>query len=283
MTLRYAYNTNGTVHHRMEDAISLIADSGYDGVGLTLDHHVLDPMRDGWERRTEALARTLAALRLGVTIESGARFVLDPRDRHQPTLVSPGEDGRALRLSFLRRCLDIGAMLGAEVMSFWAGARKPGVPLAHAQRWLDAGVEQVLAHAERVGVPAAMEPEPESDVVVHTVDEYAALQQRFPSLELALDLGHVMVTQEREPEQAIREFADHLGNVSLEDMKRGVHQHLAFGEGDMNIAGCLDALEQIGFRRLVCVELSSDSGRADVMVPCALQWLRNCRKTRAAA
>lgn len=283
MTLRFAYNTNGTVHHRMEDAVALIAASGYDGVALTLDHHVLDPMRDGWERRTEALARTVAALRLGVVIESGARFVLDPRDRHQPTLVSATVEGRALRLDYLRRCLDIGAMLGAEVMSFWAGALKPDVSLADAKVWLDQGVEQVLAHAERVGVPAAMEPEPEIEVVVHTVDEYAALQQRFPALELALDLGHVMVTQERVPEESIIEFAGRIGSVSLEDMKRGVHQHLAFGDGDMNIPRCLDALERIDFQRLVCVELSSDSGRADVMIPHAIEWLRNCRRTSVAA
>ena len=277
MTLRFAYNTNGTVHHRMDDAVSLIADSGYDGIALTLDHHVLDPMRAGWEHRTEVLARILSQRRLGVVIESGARFVLDPRDRHQPTLVSPMAEHRRVRLDYLKRCLDIGAMLGAEVMSFWAGARKPGVPLDAAQRWLAEGVEQVLHHAERVGVPAAMEPEPEIEVVVHTVDEYAALQARFPSLELALDLGHVMVTQERVPEASILEFADHIGSISLEDMKRGVHHHLAFGDGDMNIPGCLDALERIDFKRLVCVELSADSGRADMMVPHALQWLRACR------
>ncbi|TLU70916.1 sugar phosphate isomerase/epimerase family protein [Lichenicoccus roseus] len=283
MALRFAYNTNGTVHHRMEDAVALIADSFYDGIALTLDHHVLDPMNEGWQQRTETLARTLSGRNLGVVIESGARFVLDPRDRHQPTLVSAAPEGRALRLEYLRRCLDIGAMLGAEVMSFWAGALKPGVPVADARIWLDEGVEQVLAHAERVGVPAAMEPEPEVEVVVRNVDQYAALQKRFPSLELALDLGHVMVTQERVPEEAILEFDRRIGSVSLEDMKRGVHQHLAFGDGDMNIPACLDALEQIDFRRLVCVELSSDSGRADTMVPHALEWIRACRRARAAA
>ena len=283
MTLRFAYNTNGTVHHRLEDAVALIADSGYDGIALTLDHHVLDPMRAGWEVRTEALQRDLSGRRLGVVIESGARFVLDPRDRHQPTLVSSGAEERALRLTYLRRCLDIGAMLGAEVMSFWSGALKPGIPHRHAQSWLAEGVEQVLEHADRVGVPAAMEPEPEFEVVVHTLDEYAALQARFVGLELALDLGHVMVTQERAPEEAIVEFAASVGSVSLEDMKRGVHQHLAFGDGDMNIPACLDALERIDFRRLVCVELSSDSGRADMMVPHALEWLRGCRARRAAA
>jgi D-psicose/D-tagatose/L-ribulose 3-epimerase len=160
---------------------------------------------------------------------------------------------------------------------------KPDVAMADARRWLDEGIEQVLAYSERVGVPAAMEPEPEPEVVVRTVDGYRALAERFPALELALDLGHVMVTQERVPEESIIEFAPQIGSVSLEDMKRGHHHHLAFGDGDMNIPACLDALERIDFRRLVVIELSSDSGRADMMVPHALDWVRNCRKARAAA
>ena len=43
MSLRFAYNTNGAANHRLDDAIRLIADAGYDGIALTLDHHHLDP------------------------------------------------------------------------------------------------------------------------------------------------------------------------------------------------------------------------------------------------
>ena len=41
--LRYAYNTNGLTNHRLDDAVALIADCGYDGVALTLDVGHLDP------------------------------------------------------------------------------------------------------------------------------------------------------------------------------------------------------------------------------------------------
>ena len=273
--LRFAYNTNGTAHHRMEDAVALVADSGYDGIALTLDHVFLDPMAEGWERRTEVLARELRRRRLGCVIESGARFLLDPRDKHQPTLVSATPGDRERRLAFLRRSLDIGAMLEAEAMSFWAGSPRPEMRAEDAWDWLRAGVEQVLAHADRAGVTAAMEPEPE--MMIATVDHFRQLHDLFPSLRLALDLGHVMVTQEREPQDAVREFAAVLGSVSIEDMRRGDHVHLAFGDGDMDIPACLDALEAGGFSRLVCVELSSDSGRADRMVPDARRWLAGCR------
>lgn len=275
MNLRFAYNTNGTANHRLDDAIGLIADAGYAGVALTLDHHHLDPMAAGWQARTEALARRLRELGLGCVIETGARYLLDPRQKHEPTLLSPTAEARAGRIAFLQRATEIGAMLGAEAMSFWAGVPLPGVRRVDAIAWLDEGVAEVLAHAQAHGMAAALEPEP--GMLVETLDDWAALQTRLPGLRLALDLGHCLVTQEREPAAAVIEFAPHIGTVAIEDMRAGEHIHLPFGEGDMDIPACLDKLETIGFNGLVCVELSRESHRAHSMVPDALAWLRACR------
>lgn len=275
MALRYAYNTNGAANHRLGDAVALIADSGYDGVALTLDHHHLDPMEDGWERRAEALARDLAARRLGAVVETGARFLLDPRQKHEPTLLTASPEGRARRVAFLRRAVDIGAMLGAEAVSFWAGVPRPGVDRDVAAAWLRDGVARVLEHAEARGVVAALEPEP--GMLVETLDDWIDLSRDLPALTLALDLGHCLVTGEREPPAAVREFAASIGTVAIEDMRRGDHTHLPFGEGDMDIPACLGALEEVGFPGLVCVELSRESHRADTMVPRSLAWLKECR------
>ena len=65
MSLRFAYNTNGAANHRLDDAIRLIADAGYDGIALTLDHHHLDPFADGWAQEAERVARLLRRLELG--------------------------------------------------------------------------------------------------------------------------------------------------------------------------------------------------------------------------
>ena len=280
MPLRYAYNTNGAANHRLSDAVALIAEAGYDGVALTLDHHHLDPMEEGWVARAEALARALHARRLGCVVETGARFLLDPRRKHEPTLLTPSPEGRARRVDFLRRAIDIGQVLGAEAVSFWAGVPLPGVDRGEAGGWLVEGVAQVLEHAARRGVTAALEPEP--GMLVETLDDWALLRDRLPALALALDLGHCLVTQEREPAAAVREFADHLGTVAIEDMRRGDHTHLPFGEGDMDIPACLDALEAVGFQRLVCVELSRESHQADRMIPQSLEWLLHCREERTA-
>lgn len=272
MSLRYAYNTNGAANHRLGDAIDLIARAGYDGVALTLDHHHLDPFADGWAADAGKVARRLGELGLGCVIETGARFLLDPTDKHEPTLLSAHPVGRARRVAFLKRALEIGAILDAETMSFWAGVPKPGVAHTDAEAWLDDGLAQVCAHAERIGVPASLEPEP--GMLVETVAEYARLAERHPTLRLALDTGHCIVTQDIDPADAVRAYAASLGTVAVEDMRRGDHTHLPFGQGDMDVPSILGALSDIGFDRLVCVELSRESPRAHQAIPESIAYLK---------
>ncbi|RYB06425.1 sugar phosphate isomerase/epimerase family protein [Lichenibacterium ramalinae] len=281
MALRFAYNTNGTASHRLDDALMMMAETGYAGVALTLDHNHFDPFAKDWEADAKRLSQRLRGLGFGSVIETGARYLLDPRQKHEPTLVTADPAGRARRIAFLHRAIDVGSILGSEAVSFWAGVPKPGVDPDEAWDWLRAGLEQVVAYAGRRGVVAALEPEP--GMLVETVDDYRRLAADIPGLKLALDTGHLLVTGEREPAAAIAEFKDQLGTVTIEDMKRGEHVHLPFGEGDMDVPGVLDALDAAGFRGLVCVELSRDSHRADLMMPEAFSFLRLCRQNVRAA
>ncbi|GAC1345339.1 MAG: sugar phosphate isomerase/epimerase [Acetobacteraceae bacterium] len=270
MTLRFAYNTNGAANHRLDDALGLIADAGYDGVALTLDIHHLDPFAPDFASARRQLAARLRQLGLGCVVETGARFLLDPRAKHEPTLVTRDPAGRARRVEFLTRALQVAAETGADAMSFWAGVPKPGIDPDEARRWLLEGAAQVARQAEALGTVAALEPEP--GMLIETADDWAELG--IPGLRLALDTGHCIVTGERDPADAVRHFAPHLGTVSIEDMKRGVHIHLPFGEGDMDIPGILRALDEVGFEKLVCVELSRESHRADTIIPASLAFLR---------
>ena len=273
MSLRFAYNTNGAANHRLDDALVLIAEAGYDGVALTLDHHHLDPFAPGLSKRAEKLARRLNELGLGVVIETGARFLLDPHAKHEPTLVSPEPEGRARRLDFLVRAAEVAATTNAEAVSFWAGVPRPDVDREEARRWLLEGLAAYLGKTQDLGVTAALEPEP--GMLVETLDDYEEVAAGLPDLTLALDTGHCLVTGEREPTEAIEEFARRLGTVSIEDMRRGVHEHLPFGEGDMNVPGVLGALDKAGFGGLVCVELSRESPRAHAAIPESIRFLED--------
>ncbi|MFD4541885.1 sugar phosphate isomerase/epimerase family protein [Streptomyces bauhiniae] len=273
--LRYAYNTNGMTSHRLTDALGLLADTGYDGVALTVDvlHH--DPFAPGLPGRTRELRRRVERLGLATTVETGARFLLDPRRKHEPTLITPDAEGRARRVAFLRTCVDIAADLGSEAVSFWAGVPR-AAPAAErggsAWGWLEAGVGEVCAHAARRGVVAALEPEP--GMLVEDCAGWEMLAGRVSGLRLALDTGHCLVTGDLAPQEAVLRHGASLGAVAVEDMPRGRHEHRAPGEGDMDFPAVLGALRTVGYRGLVSLELSRDAHRADTLVPGALAALR---------
>ncbi len=269
--LRYAFNTNGCAHHRLGDALELIAEAGYAGVALTLDHHHFDPFAPQLEKRAARLANRLAALGLGLVVETGARFLLDPRRKHEPTLIAPEASGRARRIDFLTRALDIAAICGAEAVSFWAGVPRPGLDRVQASRWLEDGVRTLVERAESRGVLAALEPEPGH--LVETCEDWQALRERIPGLALALDIGHLLVTGEAEPPEAILSHRGLLGAVAIEDMRRGEHVHRPFGEGDLDLCSTVAALHAVEYRGLVSVELSRDSHRAHEIIPGSIEAL----------
>ncbi len=281
MSLRYAYNTNGFFRHRLADAVAMIAEAGYDGVAITPDICHLDPYAPDAREQARALARTLRRERLGCVIETGAWYVVDPRRKHQPTLVSPTPEERARRLDFLDRCMAIAAELEAECFTFWSGTRTEAIAAPDAWARLEEGTREVVARCARHGLLPAVEPEPE--MMLATVGDWRRLADAVPGAQLALDLGHCLVTQDILPQDAIRQHAADLATIHLEDMQRGVHLHLPFGEGDMDLAAVLQALADSRFSRLVCVELSADAHRAPAMVRQAIDWLRRHEPMRAAA
>src|SRR5262245_47858446 len=95
-----AYNTNGLAHHDLMDAVELLADIGYDAVSITIDHGALNPFDERTPVQLKRVAAALHERRMRCVIETGGRFLLDPRVKHEPTLVSPSNEGRARRVEF---------------------------------------------------------------------------------------------------------------------------------------------------------------------------------------
>ncbi|HEX4609941.1 MAG TPA: sugar phosphate isomerase/epimerase family protein [Urbifossiella sp.] len=253
------YNTNGFAHHRLADAIDSLAELGYGGVALTLDVHHLDPFTPDRDRQLADCRDRLARHGLRCVVETGARFLLDPRRKHQPTLLSPTADERRVRLGFLEDCVRIAAVLGADGVSFWSGTAADGAAPAELMARLVDGCKRLADTAAAAGVRLAFEPEP--GMFIDTMDKYADLfyKVNHPAFGLTIDIGHLVCNGELPVSRFLADWKHVLWNVHIEDMRRGVHDHVMFGEGEVDFADVFAGLRVAGYVGGVYVELSRHS------------------------
>jgi sugar phosphate isomerase/epimerase len=91
---------------------------------------------------------------------------------------------------------------------------------------------------------------------------------------LCLDVGHLLVTQDLPAPDKIRELGKRLVHVHLDDIRDGVHEHVMFGLGTLDLPGVLSALLDVGFDGMAAVELSRDSHRGAWAAQEAMRHLR---------
>lgn len=272
MAGRLYYNTNGFAHHRLEDVVEILADLGYAGISLTPDVHHLDPLR-ATAREVQAFRAHCERRGLAIALEGGARYVLDPRRKHHPTLLTTA--GHERRQAFDRRLVDLAAELGSPLVSIWSGAREADTPPRDAA--LDLLAERLkpeLEHAAARGVTIAFEPEP--GMLVETLADYAALSARLPGRApaLTLDTGHLAAREEPPFDDCVRRSAGALANVQLDDSPRGVHEHRFFGEGDLDLRAIARALTEVGYTGPLSVELSRHGHDAPAVAARSIRVLR---------
>jgi sugar phosphate isomerase/epimerase len=276
---RLAYNTNGLAHHRPDDALRILADLGYEGVAITPDVGGLDL----YALDTQVIDRTrrIAEDRgLELAIETGGRYLMDPERKHFPTLLEERAADRERRIDFYRRSIDLAAELGSPLVSLWSGVAPDGAPTEILWQRLTAGLLPVLEHGRNLGVRVSLEPEP--GMFIERPAGYRELVRRLGDegheLGLTLDVGHLIATNDlpgpRSIGEQIADLADCLVHVHLDDAHPGIHEHLAFGRGVLDLPATLSALIEIGYDGMAAVELSRDSHRGPAMAAASLEQLR---------
>ena len=255
------YNTNGLAHHDPFDAVEILAEIGYGAIALTIDHLTLTPFGNTYlaTRQVDLLAKSLEDAKMRNVIETGARFLLNPRVKHEPTFISPDAKGRDLRYEFMRHCIDTAQTLKSDCVSVWSGRLLDSVPFKVAMDRLVASLEPVLEYAAERDVIIGFEPEP--GMLIDTMDKFDELQDRIdaPNFKLTLDIGHLHCLGETPIADYIQRYGDGIVNIHIEDMKAGVHEHLPFGEGEIDFPPVIQALAAIDYQGPVNVELSRHS------------------------
>jgi sugar phosphate isomerase/epimerase len=270
--MRPGYSTNsiGDVHPL--DAIPTLQEIGYTSLAVTLDRGALDPFGPTLAEDVARWRAALAAAGMACVVETGARHLLDPRVKHEPTLVTADPVERARRVDFLTRAIDIAAALPASCVSLWSGIAHDSADEEAIWRRLTGGLTPVLERAAARGVAIGFEPEP--GMFIDTLDRYGQLLDRLgrpEGLRLTVDIGHLECMGERPAADVLGPFLDRLVNVHVDDMLACRHEHLPLGAGEVDFAPVLDVVAASGYTGGLHVELPRQSHR----------WLATARHSAA--
>ncbi|NDC53821.1 MAG: sugar phosphate isomerase/epimerase [Planctomycetia bacterium] len=265
-------STNGIGDIPPLDALPLLRDLGYESLAITPDRHLLDPFSDGIAAEVACWRKALDSAGLARVIETGARHLLDPLRKHEPTLVSPHGRDRDRRTDFLVRALDLAVELGAPVVSLWSGTARDAADEETLWQRLTSGLGPVLERAAARGILLGFEPEP--GMFIDTLARQAMLHERLgrpEHLRLTVDLGHLECMGERPPAALLADRATEIVNTHVDDMLACRHEHLPLGTGDVDFPPLLRALSAAGYTGGLHVELPRQSHR----------WLETARESAA--
>ncbi len=172
-------------------------------------------------------------------------------------------------LALTLEAIQVAPELGADIFVF-NGARRSGDP----DEWARTiqRTRPLVEAAEACGVTLANEFEP-GFVIGSTVD-LLRLFEALPSPNLGanLDLGHAFIC-DPDPLESIRRLGSKIVHCHIENMPRGVHDHLLPQEGDLDLATSLGVLAQVGFAGGLALDLYKYD--YEDVAPEALRYLRS--------
>jgi L-ribulose-5-phosphate 3-epimerase len=260
--MRLGYSTNSIGDVDPLSAVPFLAGLGYRSLAVTLDRQVLDPFGESLASDIARWRIALDAADMARVIETGARHLLDPLRRHEPTLVSAAGKDRCRRQDFLVRALDVARALDAGCVSLWSGAVADAAGEDAIWRRLVDGLGPVLERSAQLAMPLGFEPEP--GMFIDTLARFDELVDRLgrpEHMRLTVDLGHLECMGERPSAELLVRHGPRLVNVHVDDMLACRHEHLPLGEGEVDFPPLLAALAAVGYQGGVHVELPRQAHR----------------------
>ena len=269
------FSTNSFADTDPLAVLPVITELGCRSLAITPDLHLLNPFGPGLAAASDRWRRELDRLGLACVIETGARHLLDPLRKHEPTLVSPAAADRERRSDFLCRAIDLAAELEAGCVSLWAGVGHDAADQETLWQRLVDGLGPVLDHAARRGVVLGFEPEP--GMFIDTVARAEQLLDRLgrpAGLGLTIDIGHLECLGERPLAATVSRVASQIVNVHVDDMLVCRHEHLPLGAGEVAFGPVLGELMAAGYRGGLHIELPRQSHRWLATAAESLEFLR---------
>ena len=222
-------------HYSILQALEVIQRLGFDGVEICLETDELAP-----SRLTPGLVSSIRDLTISLSLN--------------PHVVGYHKDYIYDDEEFIQtqEAIKLVPAFGANILIFSGATKRSGSE----EEWLRmvARTQDLVWLAEDSGVVLAQEFEP--GFIVGSTSDLLKLFEEIPSENLVanLDLGHVFLC-DPEPLESIRQLGSKIIHGHVENMARGIHNHLLPQEGDIDLQSYLIELASVGFDGALALDL----------------------------
>ena len=252
--MKLAFSTNAFKNYSLAESIREIKRIGYSGVEILCDTPHAYPPDFGAEKIRDTMG-VLSSCNMPVS-NLNAFTLYAIGDVYHPSWVEAKEDARDLRLRHTIDCLRLASKLGARNISTEPGGPVPASgDLDAALKVFSAGVIKAGSIAEKENVKLLIEPEP--NLLLENSNQFRTFMKGIKSdyVKLNFDIGHFYCVGE-DPAELVHELADIIEHFHLADIAEDrVHNHLIPGKGAIDFRRVFDAMDSIGYRGFVTVEL----------------------------
>lgn len=252
--MKLAFSTNAFKRYPLEESIREIAKIGYSGVEILCDvPHAYPPTFD--DERIQNVKQTVASCNMQIS-NLNAFTLYAVGDVYHPSWIEDQKDLREKRVDHTINCIRLAKKIGAKNLS-----TEPGGPVSASANIHDLekiffdGLSKVIKMAEENDVIVLVEPEP--GLLLENSHQFKSFIKKFSSNHIGLnfDIGHFYCVNE-DPAALVYELADYVRHFHLADIAGNrVHNHLIPGKGSINFRPVFDAIDDIGYRGFVTVEL----------------------------
>jgi sugar phosphate isomerase/epimerase len=253
--MKLAYSTNAFKRYSLNEAIRMIAEIGYEGIEVLCDlPHAYPPIFQ--DKEIDSFKNQIAKFRLDIS-NLNAFTLYSISDVYHPSWIEDDKISREIRITHTINCIKLAKKIGAKNIS-----TEPGGPLIerntnmkHLEKLFMEGLYRVVPIAEQENIKILIEPEP--NLLLENSDQFLNFIENFSTdnVRLNFDIGHFYCVGE-DPTEIIYKLSEYIEHFHLADIASNrIHNHLIPGEGSINFRSVFKAIDSIGYKGYVTVEL----------------------------
>lgn len=252
--MKFGFRTQTFYKWGMDRVCKTLADAGYDGIDISLEHPDTNPILLSDPKKGAEIRKILCDTGLELIAVSYHMSCDVPTISHT---------------------MDIAVQLGTNLVI----TNGDPVPLAGAKAQWPHTVERVkrlCEIAEDKGVFLGIEPDFVPGFVVASSAEFEHLAQEVdsPYLKINFDINHAVKTDD-DYLVSLHRLRRFLAGVHLSDSRNRVHEHLMPGQGKLDWQKLKATLDEIGYAGYYVIDLFEDYDTPDILARESLLALKH--------